>query len=243
MSLDTVAEDIRDEARARAEEIREEGETRASEIVEDAEADAEEIREEREAAVEREIAQKREQAVSSAKLEAKQARLEARRDALEEVRSAVEETLAGIEGERRRSLTASLSVGRPSDVLRPGSPVSDIGFRSVTRTSLTCARSLRLFVVANSPVTIVVGEFGRRSAGRDAKRVLPVSGFERAVCDRVQLDAVGTGNRQLGQRVRAAAVAHRVVREHGDAVREGDDAPGVTLQQERLLGDERRVAG
>jgi len=108
MSLDTVAEDIRDEARARAEEIREEGETRASEIVEDAEADAEEIREEREAAVEREITQQREQAVSSAKLEAKQARLEARRDALEDVRTAVEETLADLEGERRRSLTASL---------------------------------------------------------------------------------------------------------------------------------------
>ncbi|MFC7254113.1 V-type ATP synthase subunit E [Haloplanus litoreus] len=108
MSLDTVAEDIRDEARARAEEIRDEGEQRANEIVEDAEADAEEIREEREAEVEREIAQQREQTVSSAKLEAKQARLEARRDVLEEVRSEVEDALAGIEGERRRSLTASL---------------------------------------------------------------------------------------------------------------------------------------
>jgi V/A-type H+-transporting ATPase subunit E len=108
MSLDTVAEDIRDEARARAEEIREEGETRATEIVEDAEADAEEIREEREVAVDREIEQRREQAISSAKLEAKQARLEARRDALADVRSAVEAALVDIDGERRRSLTEAL---------------------------------------------------------------------------------------------------------------------------------------
>jgi V/A-type H+-transporting ATPase subunit E len=108
MSLETVAEDIRDEARARAEEIREEGEERAAEIVEDAEADAEEIREEREAEVEREIEQRREQAVSSAKLEAKQARLEARRDALEDVREEVESAIADIDGERRRALTKTL---------------------------------------------------------------------------------------------------------------------------------------
>jgi len=108
MSLETVAEDIRDEARARAEEIREEGQERADEIIAEAEADAEEIREEREAAVEREIEQRREQAISSAKLEAKQARLEARRDALEEVRTDVEQAIVDIEGERRRSLTASL---------------------------------------------------------------------------------------------------------------------------------------
>jgi len=108
MSLETVAEDIRDEARARAEEIREEGEERAEEIIADAEADAEEIREEREAEVEREITQRREQAISSAKLEAKQARLEARRDALEDVREEVETAIADIDGERRRSLTATL---------------------------------------------------------------------------------------------------------------------------------------
>ncbi|WP_435067401.1 V-type ATP synthase subunit E [Haloplanus sp. C73] len=108
MSLETVAEDIRDEARARAEEIREEGQERADEILADAEADAEEIREEREAEVEREIEQRREQAISSAKLEAKQARLEARRDALEGVRDDVEATIADIDGERRRSLTEAL---------------------------------------------------------------------------------------------------------------------------------------
>jgi len=108
MSLETVAEDIRDEARARADEIREEGEERAAQIIADAEADAEEIREAREAEVDREVEQRREQAVSSAKLEAKQARLEARRDALEDVREEVEATIADIDGERRRSLTGAL---------------------------------------------------------------------------------------------------------------------------------------
>jgi V/A-type H+-transporting ATPase subunit E len=108
MSLDTVVEDIRDEARSRAEEIREEAEQEAEETVAEAEADAEEIREQRAAEVERTIEQEREQKLSSAKLEAKQARLEARRDVLEEVRAAVEEELAGLEGEDREELTRAL---------------------------------------------------------------------------------------------------------------------------------------
>ncbi|WP_313691500.1 V-type ATP synthase subunit E [Halorarum halobium] len=108
MSLDTVAEDIREEARARAEEIREDGEERADEIVAEAEAEAERVREEREAAVERQIDQEREQALSSAKLEAKQERLEARRDALETVRAEVEAAIADLEGERREELTRLL---------------------------------------------------------------------------------------------------------------------------------------
>lgn len=108
MSLDTVVEDIREEARARAEEIRGEGEDRADEIVAEAEAEAERIREEREASVERQIAQEREQALSSAKLEAKQERLEARRDALQSVRDEVEAAIAALEGERREELTREL---------------------------------------------------------------------------------------------------------------------------------------
>ncbi|QLG63531.1 V-type ATP synthase subunit E [Halorarum salinum] len=108
MSLETVAEDIREEARARAEEIREEGEERAGEIVAEAEAEAERVREEREATVERKIAQEREQSLSSAKLEAKQERLEARRDALETVHEEVEAAIAGLEGERREELTRAL---------------------------------------------------------------------------------------------------------------------------------------
>jgi V/A-type H+-transporting ATPase subunit E len=108
MSLDTVVEDIRDEARARAEEIRAEGQERADEIVAEAEADAEAIVEEREQAVERQIAQEREQAVSGAKLEAKQERLEARRDALQSVRQQVETELGGLSGDTREELTRAL---------------------------------------------------------------------------------------------------------------------------------------
>ncbi len=108
MSLDTVVEDIRDEARARAEEIREDGERRAEEILADAREDAEEIRQQREADVDRQIKQKREQTLSAAKLEAKQQRLEARRDALETVRERVEEELATMEGDTRETLTREL---------------------------------------------------------------------------------------------------------------------------------------
>jgi V/A-type H+-transporting ATPase subunit E len=108
MSLDTVVEDIRDEARARAEELRDEGEQRAEEIVSEAESDAEEILKEAEREAERRIEQEREQTLSSAKLEAKQARLEARRELLAQVREDVEERVATLEGERREELTRVL---------------------------------------------------------------------------------------------------------------------------------------
>jgi V/A-type H+-transporting ATPase subunit E len=107
MSLDTVVEDIRDEARARAEEIRSDADERAEGIVADAEADAEEILEERQRAVDRQIEQEREQKLSSAKLEAKQMRLEARRDVLQDVRESVEERIATME-EGREELTRAL---------------------------------------------------------------------------------------------------------------------------------------
>ena len=108
MSLDTVVEDIRDDARTRAEEIREDAEERAEEIVAEAEAEAEELLEDREAAVERQIEQEREQALSSAKLEAKQARLEARRDVLKDVREETEAAIAELSGDRRAELTRLL---------------------------------------------------------------------------------------------------------------------------------------
>ncbi|GAB7092334.1 V-type ATP synthase subunit E [Halorubrum luteum] len=108
MSLDTVVEDIRDEARARAEEIRSEAEAQAEEIRSEAEADAERIREERLAEADRTIEQEREQTLSSAKLEAKQARLGARRNVLEDVRDRVEESIGSLEGDRRRELTETL---------------------------------------------------------------------------------------------------------------------------------------
>ena len=108
MSLETVVEDITDEARERAREIREEAEGRAEEIVAEAEADADETLAEAEDRAESRIAQERDQKLSSAKLEAKQMRLEARRDVLEEVREAVEERIASLEGDQREELTRVL---------------------------------------------------------------------------------------------------------------------------------------
>ncbi len=107
MSLDTVVEDIRDEARARAEEIRDEADSEAEEILTQAEADAEEIREEREQGVKRQIEQEREQKLSSAKLEAKQNRLEAKRDILQDVRADVEASIAELD-DGREELTRAL---------------------------------------------------------------------------------------------------------------------------------------
>ncbi|USZ66939.1 V-type ATP synthase subunit E [Halorussus salilacus] len=108
MSLDTVVEDIRNEARERAKEIRSEGDERADEIVSEAEADAEEILAEQERETEQAISQEREQKLSSAKLEAKQKRLEARRDVLQDVRESVEERIATLEGDDRVELTREL---------------------------------------------------------------------------------------------------------------------------------------
>jgi V/A-type H+-transporting ATPase subunit E len=107
MSLETVVDDIRDEARARADEIRAEVDKEADEILESARADAEEIRQQRKQAVEREIEQEREQKLSSAKLEAKQDRLEARRDALQSVRADVETAIAELDS-GREELTRAL---------------------------------------------------------------------------------------------------------------------------------------
>ncbi|MFD1586304.1 V-type ATP synthase subunit E [Halorientalis brevis] len=108
MSLETVVEDIRDEARARAEDIKADAEEKADAIIAEAEQDAEEIRAEREAEVESTIEQEREQRISSAKLEAKQARLEARRTVLGDVRESVESAVADIDGDQREELTREL---------------------------------------------------------------------------------------------------------------------------------------
>ena len=108
MTLDTVAEDIREQARARAEEIQEEAGADAEELLAEAEADADEIREEILGDADRQIEQEREQRLSSAKLEAKQERLEARRGVLQSVRDAVEDEIASLEGDDREELTRTL---------------------------------------------------------------------------------------------------------------------------------------
>jgi V/A-type H+-transporting ATPase subunit E len=108
MSLDTVAEDIKDDARERAERIERETDERVDEILTEAESDADEIIAEREDDLDSRIEQEREQKLSSAKLEAKQKRLEARRDSLADVRDRAEAAVADISGDRREELTREL---------------------------------------------------------------------------------------------------------------------------------------
>lgn len=108
MSLDTVVEDIREEARAHAEEIEESADERAAEIVADAEAEAEEIRQTAEREVEREIERKREQRIASANLEAKKERLEARREVLSTVREELEDRIATLPDDDREELVRVL---------------------------------------------------------------------------------------------------------------------------------------
>src|SRR6056297_1448587 len=97
MSLEQVRDDIEKEARTRADEIRA-----------DAEERAEEIRASRADEVDREISQRREQALSGAKLEAKQQRLEARRDVLGDVRDEIEAALVDLSSDKRKALTETL---------------------------------------------------------------------------------------------------------------------------------------
>jgi V/A-type H+-transporting ATPase subunit E len=108
MSLETVAEDIREQARARADEIVAEAEQEAEQIRDEAREEAEEIRADIEQETDRQIEQEREQKLSSAKLEAKQMRLEARRDVIQSVRDDVEQAVADIEGDQREELTRAL---------------------------------------------------------------------------------------------------------------------------------------
>ncbi|UWG46639.1 Archaeal/vacuolar-type H+-ATPase subunit E [Halanaeroarchaeum sp. HSR-CO] len=108
MSLDTVVEDIREEARARVEEIEADAEERAEAIVADAEAEAAEIREAAEREVEREIERKRDQRIASANLEAKQERLEARREVLSSVREELENRIETLPDEDREQLVRVL---------------------------------------------------------------------------------------------------------------------------------------
>lgn len=108
MSLESVVENIREEAHSRAEEIRSAADDEAEEILESARAEAEETREAAETAAEREIEQLREREVSGAELEAKQERLAARRDLLADVREQVESELADLSGDDRESLTRAL---------------------------------------------------------------------------------------------------------------------------------------
>lgn len=108
MSLETVVEDIREEAEAEAAEIRSAADQEAEEIVASAEQHAQETMDEAEREVEQRIEREREQRLSSAALEAKQERLGARRDLLQEVYDRVTERIAELPEERREELTREL---------------------------------------------------------------------------------------------------------------------------------------
>ena len=108
MSLETVVEDIREEAEAEAAEIRSAAEDEAQKIVAEAERNAQETLDTAEREVEQQIDRDREQRLSSATLEAKQERLGARRDLLEEVYERVAARLADLPDDRKADLTRAL---------------------------------------------------------------------------------------------------------------------------------------
>lgn len=107
MGLETVVEDIKQEAREQAEEIRREAEQEREKILEEAREQAEEIREQAEQETTSEIESRREQALSSAKLEARKMKSRERKDVLEELRGDVEDTLRDL-SDGRRELTEAL---------------------------------------------------------------------------------------------------------------------------------------
>lgn len=108
MSLETVVEDIREEARKTAEQIRKEAEQEAEEIINEAEQEAEQIREESKQDAEEQIEQERKQARSNAQLKARQQRLGARRDLLSEAHEEVGTALTELSEDKRRALTEAL---------------------------------------------------------------------------------------------------------------------------------------
>lgn len=108
MSLDTVSDDIKQQARTHAEEIRERAREDAKEIREQAKEDAEKIREQAKEDAEDKIEQERERERSNAALEAKQRRLKTRRERLDAVLETVETELTDLDGDRRRELTQTL---------------------------------------------------------------------------------------------------------------------------------------
>jgi len=110
MGLETVVDDIKDEARTRAEEIAQEAEEEAEEILEEARQEAESIKEEERESAEKRAKELREQEISSAKLEARKMRSRERRDLLAELRADVSEELADVE-EGREEMTRNLLEG------------------------------------------------------------------------------------------------------------------------------------
>ena len=107
MGLETVVDDIKQEARARADEIVENAEQESDEILGDARDEAESIVEQAREEAENEAEDLREQEVSSAKLEARKMVSREERDLLADLRADVRDELAALE-DGREDLTRSL---------------------------------------------------------------------------------------------------------------------------------------
>jgi len=107
MGLETVVDDIKQEARARADEIVEEAEEERDEILAEAREEADRVKERAVEEAENEADELREQEVSSAKLEARKMVSREERDLLAELRADVRDELAALE-DGREGLTRSL---------------------------------------------------------------------------------------------------------------------------------------
>ncbi|MFP4632426.1 MAG: V-type ATP synthase subunit E family protein [Halobacteriota archaeon] len=109
MGLDTVVDDITDEAEAEAERIVQEAESDAEETLSEAESDAEGARERAVERAEREAEEVVEQAVSGARLDARKLESETKKELLDELRAEVEDRVAALEDGREELTEALLS--------------------------------------------------------------------------------------------------------------------------------------
>ena len=107
MGLDTVVDDIRDEAREEADRIVSDAEEDRDARIAEAEEEADRILEQAEEEAESETEALREQTLSGARLEAKTMQSRARKELLDDLRGAVEDRLAALD-DGREDLTEAL---------------------------------------------------------------------------------------------------------------------------------------
>ncbi len=107
MGMETVVDDIKDEAREEAEALVTDAEAEAEQMLEEARKEAEEIRNAEEEKAEREAEEIHEQTVSSARLDARKMRSQAEKRLLSNLREEVEDRLSELE-ESREDLTRDL---------------------------------------------------------------------------------------------------------------------------------------
>lgn len=107
MGLETVVDDIKQEARARAEEIVDEAEEEKEDVLSEARDEAESLKQEAKEEAEKEAEALREQEISGAKLDARKMKSSEERDLLADLRADAREELAELE-DGREEMTRSL---------------------------------------------------------------------------------------------------------------------------------------